>query len=107
MISSEGACRQIVTTAGMSQGRLPWMTGTLPYSTKYLALAELAACTLGKPLNKALQTSDWQKRPLTAGQLLYAAIDAHVSVRVFQHIWDNSSSSERKAIKKTAQHVIT
>ena len=46
----------------MIQGRLPWMTGTLPYNTKYLALAELAACTLGKPLNKALQTSDWQNR---------------------------------------------
>jgi ribonuclease D len=42
------------------------------------SLGALVNRTLGKPLNKAQQASNWAQRPLSEAQLRYAACDAHV-----------------------------
>ena len=43
-----------------------------------LGLSALAERHLGKPLDKALQCSQWEVRPLTDAQRVYAALDATV-----------------------------
>ena len=38
---------------------------------------------LGKPIYKVFQISDWSKRPLLHDQILYAALDAHVLLGLY------------------------
>ena len=38
---------------------------------------------LGHPLNKVYQKSDWTRRPLSSGQLRYAALDAEVLLSLY------------------------
>ena len=45
-------------------------------------LAGLAEECLGKPLNKAMQMSNWEARPLTADQQHYAGLDAFVLLSI-------------------------
>jgi ATP-dependent Lhr-like helicase len=45
-------------------------------------LSAVCARELGARLDKRPQTSDWRRRPLTAAQLAYAALDAEVLLRV-------------------------
>jgi ribonuclease D len=45
-------------------------------------LSALVLDTLGRPLDKRQQMSDWELRPLTPQQLHYAACDASVLVHV-------------------------
>ena len=40
-------------------------------------LSHLVNKTLGRRLNKTFQVSDWERRPLNADQLHYAALDAY------------------------------
>ncbi|TYZ59519.1 hypothetical protein PybrP1_009421 [[Pythium] brassicae (nom. inval.)] len=47
-----------------------------------LALTGISELYLGKPLDKRARLSDWERRPLTRAQLHYAALDAHVLVRI-------------------------
>ena len=47
-------------------------------------LSNLVESVLGRPLDKSMQTSDWQRRPLTRGQVQYAAMDAFCLVAVYQ-----------------------
>ena len=42
------------------------------------SLAAVCRRELGRELDKAEQTSDWRRRPLTESQLAYAALDAEV-----------------------------
>ena len=77
----------------------PWMAAKPTVRAKELGLSSLAACVLGRPVNKALQTSDWRRRPLSAAQLRYAAIDAHVAQQLFERIWDNVPPSELELIR--------
>ena len=91
-------CRRVAGTLDLSHNPYPWMAAQPKGRAKDLGLSSLAACTLGRPVNKAMQTSDWRKRPLSDAQLRYAAIDAHVGLRIFQHIWDNLQPAERTKI---------
>lgn len=47
------------------------------------SLSNLAASVLGTGLDKSLQKSDWQRRPLSREQTLYAAIDALILVQIY------------------------
>ena len=51
-----------------------------------MGIAALASCLMGKSVNKALQTSDFVQRPLTAAQLHYAALDAAICLAIFSEI---------------------
>ncbi|KAK9833570.1 hypothetical protein WJX81_006966 [Elliptochloris bilobata] len=48
-----------------------------------IALSTISERVLGRPLNKAMQTSDWEARPLSPAQVAYAALDAHALVRIY------------------------
>jgi ribonuclease D len=47
------------------------------------SLASVTEHLFGVPLDKTLQKSNWRRRPLTRAQLLYAAADARVTMRVY------------------------
>ncbi|GIL53333.1 hypothetical protein Vafri_8955 [Volvox africanus] len=70
-------------------------------------LSTLAATLLGKPLDKAMQVSDWEARPLSPRQLTYAAQDAHVLLRLWDAFHDRlpEGLAERVAAEKTQTFV--
>src|SRR5437016_416176 len=39
-----------------------------------------------QPLNKTEQMSNWSRRPLRTSQLLYAALDAHCQIAIFEYM---------------------
>jgi hypothetical protein len=45
-------------------------------------LSLLVRRTLGRPLDKRMQMTDWRRRPLYTAQAKYAALDAYVLPRV-------------------------
>ena len=96
-------CRRVAGALELGQRDFPWMASKPTGRAKDLGLSTLAACTLGMPVNKAMQTSNWRRRPLSAAQLRYAAIDAHVGLRIFQRIWDNVRPAERTRINNLVQ----
>ena len=97
------ACRMTFCLLQLTRQPRAWMLSNPNKPARYLGLSELAECTLGKPMNKAHQTSDWEKRPLSAGQLRYAAIDAHAGMRILEHIWSNITCAEKRYLKKKGQ----
>jgi len=62
-----------------------WRPAAARKSSKQMSfgLSKLSEVVLGRPLNKAMQVSNWEARPLSHRQLTYAALDAHVCVRIF------------------------
>ena len=46
----------------------------------------MVAAVLGKPLDKTMRMSDWSKRPLTAQQREYAALDAWTLVEAHRSL---------------------
>ena len=51
-----------------------------------VGLSEVVLTLLGKPLDKFMQMSNWNRRPLTEGQICYAAQDAHVLLALYDHM---------------------
>jgi 3'-5' exonuclease len=49
-------------------------------------LSAVSSALLGKPVDKMYQLSDWQKRPLTEDQIVYAATDAAVLIAIHDAI---------------------
>ena len=45
-------------------------------------LVRILARTLAERLDKTEQCSEWAARPLRRAQLLYAALDAHILLRI-------------------------
>ncbi|KAL6769439.1 hypothetical protein ACKKBG_A31020 [Auxenochlorella protothecoides x Auxenochlorella symbiontica] len=66
--------------------RLRTFMGPLANKRGMLGLSSAAEAMLGKPLDKGLRMSAWQRRPLTPAQLRYAALDALVSVQIVDAI---------------------
>ncbi|MCA1636542.1 MAG: HRDC domain-containing protein, partial [Acidobacteria bacterium] len=50
------------------------------------SLASVTEHLFSVPLDKSFQKSNWRRRPLTRAQLLYAAADARVTLRVFAEL---------------------
>lgn len=48
-------------------------------------LSTLAQTLLGKPLDKTMQVSDWEARPLSAKQFRYACLDATVLILLYRN----------------------
>ena len=67
-------------------GAQQWLAAHPTHRAATLSLTAMAESVLGKPLNKALQTSDWGARPLSPQQLLYASLDALVCLLIHDAI---------------------
>jgi ribonuclease D len=50
------------------------------------SLASVTAHLFGIELDKSFQKSNWRRRPLTRAQLEYAAMDAHITLRVYDEL---------------------
>jgi ribonuclease D len=50
------------------------------------SLASVSAHLFGIELDKSYQKSNWRRRPLTRGQLIYAATDAHIALEVYTEL---------------------
>lgn len=50
------------------------------------SLASVVDHLFGIKLDKSYQRSNWKRRPLSGPQLKYAALDAHVTLMLFQHL---------------------
>ncbi len=50
------------------------------------SLAGVSAHLFGVELDKSYQKSNWRRRPLTKGQLDYAALDAHIALHVYDEL---------------------
>jgi len=50
------------------------------------SLAGVTAHLFGIELDKSFQKSNWRRRPLTSAQLVYAAMDAHITLRVYDEL---------------------
>jgi len=76
-----------LTTLWTGRHALPgekWVPSAYKKRASGVSLSALMEATVGKPLDKGMQVSDWSRRPLSRAQLEYAALDAHASVLCFR-----------------------
>ena len=60
-----------------------------------LALTDGCLQLLGKPLNKGERMSNWDQRPLTLSQCIYASLDAHSLLGMLDRILSYIGAPER------------
>ena len=65
---------------------LPYLYPARSSALMEKGLSLLVNKTLGRRLNKTFQVSDWERRPLYAEQLHYAALDAYWLLKVYSFI---------------------
>ena len=58
-----------------------WSKGGNP-----VGLSHVVHKLLGKPLDKSMQVSNWEARPLSVWQTKYAAQDAHVLLLLYRYL---------------------
>ena len=65
-----------------------WLHAGGPSVTKRntIGLSRLADIVLGKAIDKTMQVSDWERRPLSSQQLRYAAVDAHAALEIWRRL---------------------
>ena len=80
-----------------------WLAAHPEQRAKSASLTAMAESVLGKPLNKALQTSNWEARPLSPQQLHYAALDAHVCLQICNAVYEQAGLSANRL----QEHVTT
>ena len=61
--------------------------------TPSLGLSHVVKRLLGKPLDKSMQVSDWEMRPLSPWQIQYAAQDAHVLLSLYKYLVANDKGA--------------
>ena len=67
-----------------------------PFHTDGKGLSGLVQSIFGLPLDKRDQLSDWDKRPLTNDQFLYAALDAYVLVELYNELLVMAATADRE-----------
>ena len=60
-------------------------------------LAGLTEALFNKRLDKKYQVSDWSKRPLLQEQLIYAALDALICVKIFTELKSLATLAEKES----------
>ena len=71
------------------------MAGPITAPEGSLGLSAMSAAILGRPVNKAVQTSAWRQRPLSP-------LDAHVSVQMFSRIQQHIMPAELQEVLRQA-----
>ena len=66
----------------------------MPHGSKEKGLAGLTEQVFGLALDKRDQRSNWNKRPLTQDQLVYAALDAYVLIELYESLFDLAFKKE-------------
>lgn len=54
------------------------------YGIREKSVRKMAAIILGRKVSKAQQCSNWEAEPLSDAQLLYAATDAWICVKMYK-----------------------
>ncbi|GBM55423.1 Exonuclease mut-7 [Araneus ventricosus] len=62
-------------------------------------LSQLCKIVLGRPLNKAEQFSNWERRPLRERQIFYAALDAYCLLMIYEKLYPVLKKHELDLIK--------
>ena len=78
----------------------------LPRGAQQCGLSALAATCLGGHLDKDQQLSDWSRRPLTAAQVTYAALDAVVLPAIAARLCDDRPPALPPATAEAAASVV-
>lgn len=63
-------------------------------SRQVAGLSHVVERILGKPVDKSMQVSNWELRPLSEAQVKYAAQDAHVLLLLHDRMIDDPSNGE-------------
>ena len=85
-ISAFHDVRSVVDMRSLARVALVTSAPNAPAKGSLTGLSQITNATLGRNLDKTLQCSPWQRRPLTSDMMMYAAIDAFVLVEMFDRL---------------------